>query len=324
MITVLVIGAGGIGMRHLQSVATLGQPFACWAVDPSEGALQRAKQLLDTTAAASAFHYVQSLEQAPAQADVAVVATSSRVRAKVVADLLAREQIRYLVLEKFLFPCEAEYGEIGALMTEKGIPCWVNTPRGMYPGWQTVMDALQTAQGPLHYTLVGGAWGLGCNAIHYVDMLDRLLGGGEAFAYDLSGLDNTLCPSKRDDYVEFTGTLRVFHPRAAEIQLVAQRSTAMWPLQTLWTDTLRFVISEPEQRAWRATQETGWKMEELAFPIRFQSQLTGPVIEQLLATGDCPLTPYKRSAALHIPLLRALLGHYNAITGKSDTLCPIT
>ena len=324
MITILVIGAGGIGMRHMQSIASLKEPFQCWAIDPSQSALDKVKALLDTMDTAASFRYITSQNDAPEAADVCVVATSSLVRRAVTEQLLSRKTVRHLVLEKFLFPCEEDYEAIGALLRQKDVPCFVNTPRCMYPGWQMLEEAFAGFEGKLHYSLVGGSWGLACNSIHYLDILDRLLGGDAAFTYDLSALDPSLCPCKRPGYIEFSGTLRVGHPRASSIELVCERSNAMWPIQCISTDTLRFVISEPEQRAWRASLAGGWKLEELPFPIRYQSQLTATVVEELMQKGTCELTTYEHSAKLHLPLLRALLKQYNQYEGKSEKLCPIT
>lgn len=324
MITILLVGVGGIGMRHAQSIASLEAPFSCWAVDPSEDSLNRTRTLLAETKSIDSFRFVCSPNQAPKEVDVAIVATSSLVRAKVVEELLASKQIKYLILEKFLFPRLSEYTEIGKLLTQKSIPCWVNTPRGMYPGWQTVAASLASSGGKLRYSLVGGGWGLGCNTIHYIDMLYRLLGCDPDFSFDTSGLDQTLLASKRSGYVEFTGTLRASHPRASSIEFVCERDGIMPPLQVLSADTVRFVISETEQRAWRASASDAWKLEEFPFPIRYQSQLTASVVESLIATGECALTAFEPSSRLHQALLSALLQHYNTVKEAEETLCPIT
>ena len=72
MITILVIGAGGIGMRHMQSIASLKEPFQCWAIDPSQSALDKVKALLDTMDTAASFRYITSQNDAPEAADVCI------------------------------------------------------------------------------------------------------------------------------------------------------------------------------------------------------------------------------------------------------------
>ena len=324
MIKIQVIGAGGIGMRHLQSIAGLKEPFECWAVDPREESLGRVRQILSGHDKVACFHYVNSMSETPDHADVVIVATSSLVRAQVTRDLLNSKSVKYLILEKFLFPTESDYGEIGNLIKKKGVSCWVNTPRRMNPGWQTVIGTLKGFNGLLRYSVLGGNWGLGCNSIHFLDTIDFLLGNDAAFSYDTSELDPEIGESKRPGYVEFTGKLRVGHPRAASIELISDRSNNAAILQIISTDTIRFVISEFEQRARRATLEGGWKMEKIAFPMLFQSQLTAPVIESLIESGSCLLTPYEHSAKLHIPMLRTFLDYYNKAEGKDDEICPIT
>lgn len=54
--------------------------------------------------------------------------------------------------------------------------------------------------------MVGGDWGLGCNAIHFLDLLTFFTGKVD-FELDVSHLDSEIRVSKRERFVEFTGCL---------------------------------------------------------------------------------------------------------------------
>ena len=55
--------------------------------------------------------------------------------------------------------------------------------------------------------------------------------------------------------------------------------------------------------------DSGWAWQERPFAALFQSQLTDGVVRQLVATGECGLTPYQASCRHHLPFLRALAAH---------------
>jgi hypothetical protein len=83
------------------------------------------------------------------------------------------------------------------------------------------------------------------------------------------------------------------------------------------SDRGRFVLREGERKMWVA-ENAEWLELDLAIPL--QSELTRQLVGQLLASGDCALTPYARSAELHLPLIEALMMHLSDGSGT----CPIT
>lgn len=54
--------------------------------------------------------------------------------------------------------------------------------------------------------MVGGDWGLGCNAIHFLDLLTFFTRKVD-FELDISHLDSEIRVSKKERFVEFTGFL---------------------------------------------------------------------------------------------------------------------
>ena len=62
----------------------------------------------------------------------------------------------------------------------------------------------------------------------------------------------------------------------------------------------------------------------IAGQLTFQSSLTAPLVEQILATGHCDLPSLSNSAAQHRPLLNALLQHWNHSQSREDLAVPIT
>lgn len=320
---IAVIGAGGIGCRHLQSLAGMDRPVRLYAVDPSPDSLARAKENIHC-APGVALTCLADSDKLPEALDLAVVATSSLVRRQAVERLLDRHTLRYLVLEKFLFPQEADYDAVGALLQAKKVCAYVNCARRMQPGYAQMQKEIARDGGPLLFAVAGGEFGLACNGVHYADAAAFLTGDEETFAYNPSMLCPEIRPCKRAGYVEFAGTLNAVGSRGSALSLTATPGSGASAVCCLYTPKRRYILDEGRQTALYAAEENGYAWEERAFPMLYQSQLSAAFAAALLDTGTCPLPRYADSVKVHLPLLRAFLQHYGRLCGKEESVCPIT
>jgi predicted dehydrogenase len=130
---VAIIGAGQLGSRHLQSLSKTD--YLLYVVDPSEESLKLAKERFDEVADEfrGSISYLNRIDDLPAEIDVCIVATNSKVRAQVTESLLLHSRIRFLILEKVLFPVLKEYDHIQQLLKNSSTKAWVNCPRRMFP-----------------------------------------------------------------------------------------------------------------------------------------------------------------------------------------------
>jgi pyrroline-5-carboxylate reductase len=133
MHTILLIGAGNIGRRHLQGLLLSPFSYSIYVVDPIAACLDLAKaavaEVEAPTVALHTIQYLSSIQLAPTNCDVAIIATNADVRKLVVEELIAHTTPRYLILEKVLFQKEADYKTIGQLIYQKNIPTFVNCTR---------------------------------------------------------------------------------------------------------------------------------------------------------------------------------------------------
>ena len=83
-----------------------------------------------------------------------------------------------------------------------------------------------------------------------------------------------------------------------------------------------------DQESWRLDESKGsfTNSSGISLPgkVEFQSELTGPLVDQILKTGQCSLPALPDSAKMHKTLITALLDHWNARHQSNDTLIPIT
>jgi predicted dehydrogenase len=317
MFKVAIIGAGQLGSRHLQGLKGAASPLAITVMDSSEDSLQVAKERYDSIPAVGekAINFVTTLQQLPQSLDLVIIATGSKPRAAIVKSLLAYSSVKYLVLEKVLFPVLAEYDEISNLLKEKQVRCWVNCPRRMYGMYKHIKEMIDTSK-LIYMTNADENWGLCCNAIHMIDLF-LYLNGETTYTVETKWLNDSIEESKRGGYIEMTGTLKVKTPKGNELTLISENN---------FTGEKNIIIENGDNLYTVSEGEGFWlhnKKYEYAMP--YQSQLTGLLADELLKTGGCSLSPFDLSVAYHKPFIKAMLQKYNELTGnENNKLLPIT
>jgi len=321
---IAVIGAGQLGSRYLQGLAGTNIEIDIEVVEPFEQSRIVAKERYEEIAAnpkVGSIDFFESLDSLSDDLAVVIVSTNSDVRSSIVKALLAKKNVQYLVLEKVLFQTVEEYNEVEKLLKETATKCWVNHPRRMFPFYQNLKKEFENA-GQINYVVQGGAWGMGCNSLHFLDHLSFLSGASE-LTIDHSSLHPQVYEAKRSGFVEFNGVLNGMLGNNTFSLYCAE--TYVPTTITITSDTFTIFIDEAKGYMRISRQSNEWEWEEVNEKIvYFQSELSHTLIEQLLETGECLLPTYKEAMTLHIPFVEALLGHMEKVEGKAFSLCPIT
>lgn len=322
MATICLVGAGALGARHLQALRGFREAHTIYVVEPSDASRENAKKIYEgTPGQENTVVFTDSLEKVAAQTqqiDVAVVATSSAPRRAIVEELVQRFRVDAMILEKVLFQTVKDLDEVGALLKEKGIRTWVNCPRRYFGVYQEIREALQDACS-FQVQVTGSNWGMGCNGIHFIDLIAFLAGSADA-EISVDGLDEEYLESKRRGFYEITGTLRGSVGRCSDFSITSYRDGDLPMSITVTCGKVRYIVFEWAKKCLRVTKEDGLTETEIVLP--FQSQLTNIEIEDVLA-DRCGLTTYEESAALHRALM-VPLSKFFAEKGFDDGLCPIT
>lgn len=319
---IAIVGAGQLGSRHLQGLVRLNLPCEMHVVDPSQASLdvacQRAAEV--PTAALHKLHFHQQIEALPPMLDHVVIATAADVRLSVMRALLQGRTVRNILLEKVLFQRQSDYSAAAELLQQAGSRAWVNCPRRAFPIYETLRTFF--ADDPLQNVEVrGGNWGLGCNSIHFIDIIAYLT-GGSVHSISAALLDEGLIDSKRPGFKEFTGTL-LGRCGDTSFSLTAQRDSQAPLLLTFRGGNRTCIVDESAGRVFMCDPfDGGWRMTEFKAPLL--SELSTTVTQRILEDGSCALTTYTQSSAYHLPLLQALGEHAEHYLDGVNGICPIT
>ena len=131
-----------------------------------------------------------------------------------------------------------------------------------------------------------------------------------------AGLDDWV-QSKRGGFQEVFGSLSLTYTDGSELELCCHSGSE--PIQiTVMTPQGEWLIEE------KAGMVTGPDGQQIPGQLSFQSELTAPLVKQILQESCCDLPTFAESTAQHRPLLAALLKHWNQSQGCQDSIVPIT
>lgn len=325
MYHIAIIGVGGLGSRHLQSLASLKEPAEIQAVDISEESISVAKERFESMrpGAHLSLSFCRTVAELNSQLDVVIVATNSMPRRGIVEELLMTKAVRMMILEKVLFPKLEDYSAIAELLEKSGCRTWVNHPRRLLPFYQRLREIFAEEKN-IHIDIFGGNWGLACNSIHYLDLIGYIAGDGTSPTICADGLDQEILPSKRKGYIEFTGTLTGSMGRCQMFSITSAAGEMTSDRIAILGEQVECVIHEDQNRAFILRQEDGWNIEEQSIDGKLQSETTGPLVETLLKTETCDLPDYQTAMREHIPFIRALLEVLSQQKGEEVVVCPVT
>jgi predicted dehydrogenase len=319
MTSVAVIGCGGIGCRHAQALGRLSIPADVYVVDLSAEARARSVALFNESAAATnspaRVIELSNTDELPEKLDVAILATRALHRLNALRSVLHQRSVKHLLLEKFLYARREDYQLARSLLETSSAKAWVNCPRRIYPGYRALAEELQSSRFvQLHVTGSAHSTPVGTIGIHFADLLDFFRPtSASTFAPTLrsAGLVNA-----NRQLQDFSGLLEMeLDEGRASLRFDALAQTEAPHLVTIIADNLRCIINEREQRMEISRAGNGWRSEHTPFPVPVQSLLTQLVVEELVSTQRCALTPYERSASIHLGMHDVIMAAYCSLTG---------
>lgn len=305
MFKVVLVGCGNLGSRHLQGIKKTRRNIDITVCEPYENArniaLERYNQV-DYNPLVSELCVLDDYHQLKGYYDLVIVATNSVNRYEIASWIIEHLNIRYMVLEKVVFQSISEFDLFERKIKERNVKVWVNCARRMYPYYQNLRPQLENEHS-IDMIVNGGNWGMGSNTIHMLDLYYYFTGFSQ-YKFDNSRLEKHIQNSKRRGYSEFYGELKYITDRG---NILIKCDHGDEPLE------IRIITEEAEILV---IESNGI--------VRYQSDLTNLVIEQLIDKGECYLSTYEESSFIHKAVLESFLDHINRFSDEEEYRCPIT
>lgn len=312
---ILVIGAGQIGSRHIQALASIPDVGEVVAVDPSPESRERAAMRWRDVPGheGKRLSVVAEVDQAGgAGFDLAVLATNAPGRLEHFRRAVALG-IRHVLAEKLLFQSVAELEEALELCRTAGVSLYPNYVYRYASPWRQLGERLKGKA--FEMRVVAGDIGLATNLPHWLDLFEFLAG---APLSELSiELTKPAYPSKRGGgLLDFSGSAAGRASSGASLSLSFADGIGV-PVATIAIADGNWILDEGNSTIAGSLAESGMQLE-----MPMVSRITALAVPDILA-GRTVLPDLFATASMNRLLLgaagRALYG-----TVQRDTIIPIT
>ena len=315
MDNIAIIGVGALGHRHLQSMVDLQDDYNIYAVEINEEIIKVLNSEFPKV------NFITTVEDLPKELEAVVIATNSNVRRLLFEQLINHANVKNIIFEKVLFQIEEDYYFVRDKLNELEIHAWVNCARREWDSYKLLEEELN-AYNEMHISAIGGNWGIGCNAIHILDIIEYL-SGNEIEILDISKLENKVVESKRNGYYEFFGTISGTAGRCKNYSITCIEDSDLPFRIEITTEKSRYMIDEANNYLLISNAQSNWQWEKREFKQVYQSQMTGRVIKSILDEGNCNLSDYASSMKLHLKYILPLIDFFKN-NGMEGNTCPIT
>ena len=318
---IAIIGSGNIGSRHLQSLSSIKKKSTFFVIDKNKDMLKIAKERYDqVNTIKRKIYFNDKISNLPENLDLAIIATNSKERKKVLNKLIKNKKVKNLILEKICFQNVKDFHYFEKLFIKKKIKVYVNTPLRTYSVYKKLKKKLSGKD--FQMSVCGSQWGLCSNSIHYLDVFCFLKGDNRINLLNQSFLKD-LKKGKRSNMYEFSGEIKFENFKKNSLELICLSKKNFFYKVCFKTKYEHYFVDHINE-----TLETknlrNKKNKKEKIKIEKQSNLTHLQVNQILDYNKCQLTDFKSSFKMQTVLIRFFLKHYKKHLNSNLLNCPIT
>ena len=321
--TIILVGCGNIGSRHLQAIARLSYSIQVYVIEPNDSAQNLAKLRLKEITYDETNHeffWYKSVNELKKTGDLVVVATNSVGRVDLILDLINKGNTRFLV-EKVVCQSVSEYNRLLEKINESNGKGWVNTTPRCFKSYHTIKELLQGERVICFSVKTNSKNGLGTNAVHYIDLLSWLVEDNKIILNGESLLDELLPNKRGQNFKEFSGTIIGTVKNGSSLSITFLPNLNDETVLEISANRLKIVIDETNEKI---TMYGNTKDYNLEFNYEYVSSTSTHIIDSILKNDKCLLPTLNELLNAHSELFRIFNAHINKLSKEDVELCPIT
>ena len=311
---VLIVGAGNIGSRYLQGLLEFKTPLVIFVYDVYSAAFDLCRARYgDEEQCIHKIIYVTEFKTVPEHINIVVVSTTADKRTQIVKKISENLLVDYWVLEKVL---AQKVSDLNLLRnaTKKSKGAWVNTSLYLQPLYQKLNDQKLNEQAITF--IVSKLAGLACNAIHYIDYVQRW-NNSKITEFNTSKLNQNWYPAKRKGFFEVEGQLEVSFSDSSRLIISGFHNDISHEVELTIADEI-WQVNEIDGIAKSFTGKS------IIAKAPHQSEMTAPLFKEILLYGRCNLPDISLSIIQHEIMIKSFLDHWNKKMPLNQEVLPIT
>jgi hypothetical protein len=310
---ILIVGFGNMGCRHAQSLIQSNLQNQYFVLEPNNDIYRANLQKIGVLE--NQLTCFDNINNLPNNLDFAIIATSAFPRYQIMKELIEKG-IKKFLLEKIVFQSEFQFNDIIRLMKKNGCVAYCNFVNRYFPNYIEIKNNLDKSN-PIKMIVTGGDFGLGCNALHYMDLFEYLT-GKKVKIEQKHLIENTKGNRRGFIYKELLGQI-VFSTVNGDLLLISAEEKRIGGNEIIITQDDRFdILNEETGRHIQYSREDG--LLSKAFNILYTSYLTNIIFNDII-NGTTLLPNVEDTKYCHNELFKAA----NSTFGLAESeLCPLT
>ena len=322
-----IIGCGNIGFRHFQSILNLKCNCQIFLIDNSVTALSNCKKYLDANPNLNLkISFFDNFDKISSNLDIIIIATSAFPRRNIIEKIYDRKKPKYIILEKFLFPKLEDYKFCENLFTINKTKVWVN--QWMGNEFENLKKYFPSNE-KIDFKVSGENWGLCCNSVHYIDWFHSLVNREEMEVKSIN-IEHKLYESKRTGYYELFGNYEIISKSGHRMILKCDRNEKKKEEDREIFINIHNIKNQmiaelkPEYLDCKINQLYNKSSFNTKIPIKYQSQRTSHIIQNLINSDTCNLVSYENSVKHHLLIFEMINNIFKSTGYDVSKGIPIT
>lgn len=316
---ILIIGAGNIGLRHLESLGKSNILLKIFIYD-----LFISKQIKKKISDIQKINTKVNIEiltnfSSNLNFDVCIISTNAQERYHLTLYSIINLNIKNIILEKIAFQSNQQYEKIIKISKKNKVNIFVNCPRRSYKVFKDIKNKVKDKKGILRLSYFGNNWGLCSNSVHFFDLL-MFLTNFKKKNNLVDNLNNKIIYSKRKNYYELTGKIEIYNNK---YHLILEDSDIFDEnILKLELGKFFFIIKYDRKNKVNSLISNSIRSKKINIPL--QSNLTLQQVKKLIKNNKCELTKLKDYFNYQSLLIKIFNKKFSTLLKKKITNCPIT
>ena len=310
---ILIVGVGNLGLRYLEGILNSDLKCNISLLDINIDNLNKVKSFVKKKKFENNIFYLNDIKDLKGSFDVGIISTYSSKRNLLIEEINFKVTIKNWIIEKILAQSSSECNHI--LQTLLHQKAWVNLPR-RYMSYYKVLQKFLKKTKNIEINVDGGNWGLACNAIHFLDLIEYLTSQKIAIV-NCSNLYKEWFKSKRDGFYEINGIISGQTNQGTLFKLKSTNDKNE-RLISIISKEFEIIINEMKEEVIFNNRK------KKKVTIIYQSQITENILKDILIFSKSDLPTLQNSVILHRLFLDEIKSHWNYSNNLNDLKVPIT
>jgi len=311
----LIVGFGGMGCRHVQSLLNSGYKNII-IIEPDSSKIESGFKKINYNK--ELIKILPSFESLDVKCDFAIIATSAEPRYEITKNLI-ETGIKHFLIEKIVFQSLSQFDNVERDLKNLEIKTYCNFVNRYFPNYIKLRKKIIRSTKKTSVKIIAGDLGLATSIIHYLDLFEYLT--GKQVVHSESLLKKWDKENKRgSNYIEFSGIFYSENERGDTFELYFDDSHNGGVTINIANDDDIYLLSEGNRVEY--IKKSNQSFSTKAFEIIPTSKLTSKIVEDIYY--DCTVLPsIKQTKNIHSHLFKECFKSLKQEFNR-EAKCPIT